>query len=110
MKFAKYLQAESVPEWRKKYINYKLLKKLLKEIAKVHAERTRSEQAPVPIERHSGGADASIKVPEVKIREASPPRYNLSVGADAATIQPGQSSLRPNLTLIQVTFPSYFNN
>lgn len=35
MKFAKYLEAESVPEWRKKYIDYKGLKKALKGIRKV---------------------------------------------------------------------------
>ncbi|KAI9236641.1 MAG: SPX domain-containing protein [Podila humilis] len=32
MKFAKYLQEEAVPEWRKAYINYKQGKKLLKAI------------------------------------------------------------------------------
>ncbi|KAG0017389.1 hypothetical protein BGZ81_010774 [Podila clonocystis] len=32
MKFAKYLQEEAVPEWRKAYINYKQGKKLLKSI------------------------------------------------------------------------------
>lgn len=36
MKFAKYLEAESVPEWRKAYINYKGLKKRLKAIEKVN--------------------------------------------------------------------------
>ncbi|KAF9934408.1 hypothetical protein FBU30_002232 [Linnemannia zychae] len=35
MKFAKYLQEEVVPEWRKAYINYKQGKKLLKAIERV---------------------------------------------------------------------------
>ena len=34
MKFAKYLEAESVPEWRRKYIDYKGLKKCLKAIVR----------------------------------------------------------------------------
>ncbi|KAG1076674.1 hypothetical protein G6F42_025363 [Rhizopus arrhizus] len=34
MKFAKYLESESIPEWRKAYINYKGLKKRLKAIEK----------------------------------------------------------------------------
>ena len=36
MKFAKYLEDQSVPEWRKAYINYKGLKKRLKQIEKVN--------------------------------------------------------------------------
>jgi SPX domain protein involved in polyphosphate accumulation len=36
MKFAKYLEGQSVPEWRKAYINYKGLKKRLKQIEKVN--------------------------------------------------------------------------
>ncbi|KAK9760435.1 Xenotropic and polytropic retrovirus receptor 1 [Basidiobolus ranarum] len=32
MKFAKYLETESVPEWKQKYIDYKALKKALKRI------------------------------------------------------------------------------
>jgi SPX domain protein involved in polyphosphate accumulation len=35
MKFAKYLESQSVPEWRKAYINYKGLKKKLKHVEKV---------------------------------------------------------------------------
>lgn len=35
MKFAKYLESQSIPEWRKAYINYKALKKRLKAIEKV---------------------------------------------------------------------------
>ncbi|KAI8374053.1 SPX domain-containing protein [Choanephora cucurbitarum] len=35
MKFAKYLESESIPEWRKAYINYKGLKKRLKAIEKL---------------------------------------------------------------------------
>jgi SPX domain protein involved in polyphosphate accumulation len=35
MKFAKYLETQSIPEWRKAYIDYKSLKKKLKVIEKV---------------------------------------------------------------------------
>jgi SPX domain protein involved in polyphosphate accumulation len=35
MKFAKYLESQSIPEWRRAYINYKALKKRLKAIEKV---------------------------------------------------------------------------
>ncbi|KAI3649667.1 hypothetical protein MP228_005299 [Amoeboaphelidium protococcarum] len=45
MKFAKYLAAESVPEWRRKYINYKYMKKLLKVIEKIAMERAQRELA-----------------------------------------------------------------
>lgn len=53
MKFAKYLQAESIPEWKSKYINYKYLKKLLKQVA-ARKEKENEEQrkqqpfAPLP--------------------------------------------------------------
>ncbi|KAG0252375.1 hypothetical protein BG011_007016 [Mortierella polycephala] len=53
MKFAKYLQAEAVPEWRKAYINYKQGKKYLKAIeraldlldAEVDAEVEEADEA-----------------------------------------------------------------
>lgn len=32
MKFSKYLEGQSIPEWRKAYINYKGLKKKLKQV------------------------------------------------------------------------------
>lgn len=35
MKFAKYLESQSVPEWRKAYIGYKGLKKKLKQVERV---------------------------------------------------------------------------
>lgn len=35
MKFSKYLESQSVPEWRKAYINYKGLKKKLKQVERV---------------------------------------------------------------------------
>jgi SPX domain protein involved in polyphosphate accumulation len=35
MKFAKYLEEQSIPEWRKAYLDYKGLKKRLKVIEKV---------------------------------------------------------------------------
>jgi hypothetical protein len=51
MKFAKYLQDEVVPEWRKAYINYKKGKQLLKEIDRaldlLEAEALGSENDPI---------------------------------------------------------------
>ncbi|KAG2179970.1 hypothetical protein INT43_003757 [Umbelopsis isabellina] len=41
MKFAKYLESESIPEWRKAYIDYKGLKKKLKVIEKYKKGRTK---------------------------------------------------------------------
>jgi hypothetical protein len=35
MKFAQYLDAESVPEWKEKYIDYDMLKKVMKDVTKV---------------------------------------------------------------------------
>lgn len=35
MKFSKYLESQSVPEWRKAYIYYKGLKKKLKQVERV---------------------------------------------------------------------------
>jgi SPX domain protein involved in polyphosphate accumulation len=35
MKFSKYLESQSVPEWRKAYINYKGLKQKLKQVERV---------------------------------------------------------------------------
>ncbi|KAG0246924.1 hypothetical protein BGX31_005412 [Mortierella sp. GBA43] len=52
MKFAKYLQDEAVPEWRKAYINYKHGKQLLKAIERVldllDVEASDSENSPLP--------------------------------------------------------------
>ncbi|KAG0172174.1 hypothetical protein DFQ29_008490 [Apophysomyces sp. BC1021] len=41
MKFAKYLESESIPEWRKAYINYKGLKKRLKQVEKFRKSNER---------------------------------------------------------------------
>ncbi|KAI8602986.1 SPX domain-containing protein [Dissophora ornata] len=52
MKFAKYLQDEVVPEWRKAYINYKQCKKFLKAIERaldqLDAEAAASENSLIP--------------------------------------------------------------
>ncbi|KAI8640071.1 SPX domain-containing protein [Parasitella parasitica] len=41
MKFAKYLESESVPEWRKAYISYKGLKKKLKQVERFRKYKER---------------------------------------------------------------------
>lgn len=40
MKFSKYLESQSVPEWRKAYINYKGLKKKLKQVERVSSSNS----------------------------------------------------------------------
>ncbi|GAA5797115.1 hypothetical protein HPULCUR_002494 [Helicostylum pulchrum] len=41
MKFSKYLESQSVPEWRKAYINYKGLKKKLKQVERFRKSKER---------------------------------------------------------------------
>lgn len=41
MKFSKYLESQSVPEWRKAYINYKGLKKKLKQVERFRRSKER---------------------------------------------------------------------
>ncbi|KAK9727557.1 Xenotropic and polytropic retrovirus receptor 1 [Basidiobolus ranarum] len=45
MKFAKYLETESVPEWKQKYIDYKALKKALKRIEEKQGPQKKSKPA-----------------------------------------------------------------
>ena len=55
MKFAKYLEAELVPEWRRQYVNYKMMKKHVKKVGasadRPHSEEDESERplSPTPI-------------------------------------------------------------
>lgn len=44
MKFGRYLDKEAVPEWRKKYLNYRYLKDILRETPLNAPERVESEQ------------------------------------------------------------------
>lgn len=44
MKFSKYLEGQSVPEWRKAYINYKGLKKKLKQVERVSKKKKREKK------------------------------------------------------------------
>ncbi|OZJ01989.1 hypothetical protein BZG36_04689 [Bifiguratus adelaidae] len=48
MKFAKYLESEAIPEWRKAYINYKGLKKWLKAISEAQetSKRIKAQRSP----------------------------------------------------------------
>ncbi|KAI9482526.1 SPX domain-containing protein [Zychaea mexicana] len=48
MKFAKYLESESIPEWRKAYINYKGLKKRLKAVDKFR--KTNERKAAIELD------------------------------------------------------------
>jgi SPX domain protein involved in polyphosphate accumulation len=57
MKFAKILQEELVPEWRKKYIDYKGLKRLLKSIQQEALQTCESLDT-------DGPAEVSITIPQ----------------------------------------------
>lgn len=57
MKFAKILQTELVPEWKKKYIDYKGLKRLLKSIQQESLQTCESLDT-------NGPADVSITIPQ----------------------------------------------
>ncbi|KAI8147934.1 SPX domain-containing protein [Fennellomyces sp. T-0311] len=55
MKFAKYLESESIPEWRKAYINYKGLKKRLKAVEKFRKANER--KAAIELDHAFQGVD-----------------------------------------------------
>ncbi|KAI8980353.1 SPX domain-containing protein [Pilobolus umbonatus] len=48
MKFAKYIESESIPEWRRAYLNYKGLKKKLKYVERFR--RTKERRAAVQLD------------------------------------------------------------
>ncbi|KAI8818109.1 SPX domain-containing protein [Fimicolochytrium jonesii] len=48
MKFAKYLEENSVPEWRSQYVDYRQLKKLIKQVVKAR-HREKQPKVSVPI-------------------------------------------------------------
>ena len=73
MKFAKILQSELVPEWKKQYINYRGLKRLLKSI-----DRSNNSDTP---------AEVSISIPQSTVDD---------------TQQPKQQKRRPNNLLVRV--------
>lgn len=96
MKFAKYLESESIPEWRKAYINYKGLKKRLKAIEKYrrlnHIEDTeRLERAinsidsddtdsPNTLPRYNRSAPTRTQSSIIDNRPSVLQRRNLSTG------------------------------
>ncbi|KAF9360251.1 hypothetical protein BGX26_010052 [Mortierella sp. AD094] len=105
MKFAKYLQEEVVPEWRKAYLNYKQGKKYLKAIEaainKLQTEHVETQiqcLSPVPIEDISAApppadpAQPSIALsgpatpePESEPIEPSVPAYSPHIAPDSPT-------------------------
>lgn len=48
MKFAKFLEEEAIPEWRPKFIKYKLLKGKLREMSAATQQHTFPSLAPIP--------------------------------------------------------------
>ncbi|KAG0089240.1 hypothetical protein BGZ93_000422 [Podila epicladia] len=74
MKFAKYLQEEAVPEWRKAYIDYKQGKKLLKAIESALDEIEAAEALKLGrIAMHvPGGASDSEPFPHAHLHQPAP--------------------------------------
>ncbi|KAG0033282.1 hypothetical protein BGZ81_008867 [Podila clonocystis] len=75
MKFAKYLQDETIPEWRKAYMNYKQGKKLLKAIEQAIEERdalNSPAQGPIALSHQQTTAtDATFSEPATSRRSNS---------------------------------------
>ena len=71
MKFAKILQTELVPEWRKKYIDYKGLKRLLKSV------KQESIQACESLDTN-GPTEVSITIPQ-QTASAQRPKQCLNI-------------------------------
>ncbi|ORZ21817.1 SPX domain-domain-containing protein [Lobosporangium transversale] len=63
MKFAKYLQNEAVPEWRKAYINYKQGKKYLKAIERTLDQIEADAQAEAEVEETGTYAAENNRIP-----------------------------------------------
>ncbi|KAI8917235.1 SPX domain-containing protein [Powellomyces hirtus] len=62
MKFAKYLAENSVPEWRSRYVNYRILKKLIKQAVKA---RQRSQpNLHSSLESLEGSSEALTSTPD----------------------------------------------
>src|SRR5437764_9969749 len=61
MKFAKVLEIELVPEWKKKYIDYKGLKRLLKSIERSRIIKNEKQREQEIIE---GSTQVSITIPQ----------------------------------------------
>ncbi|KAG0055576.1 hypothetical protein BGZ83_008187 [Gryganskiella cystojenkinii] len=107
MKFAKYLQDEVVPEWRKAYINYKQGKKYLKAIESALDAQDEAAAALVDAgaELENGGIIISAEYPVAGARPsdvASPPivsprvRYDTQVSATSITATSSPIIPRPN--------------
>src|SRR3954471_20473653 len=67
MKFAKVLQSELVPEWRKKYIDYKGLKRLLKSVKQEAIQACESLDT-------NGPTEVSITIPQPTASVQQPKR------------------------------------
>ncbi|KAI8053976.1 SPX domain-containing protein [Syncephalis plumigaleata] len=79
MKFAKYLHAESVPEWRKKYIDYKGLKKAIK---RAHQAKVSASQQPQLQEQQQEPSSSSsvVGVSVKRFSQRDQQRTSLDVG------------------------------
>ncbi|KAI7869075.1 SPX domain-containing protein [Spinellus fusiger] len=68
MKFAKYLENESIPEWRKAYLNYKGLKKKLKPVYKFKQASEQRTTIDLDLVFHEYESDSDQESPPKKNR------------------------------------------
>lgn len=82
MKFAKYLDSDAVPEWKKKYIAYKTLKKVIKSIAR-EIENGNEDTTPILMAQPEKLAVAGESGNPPIIRQAV---LNVTCGSDGTVI------------------------
>ncbi|KAG0073947.1 hypothetical protein BGZ90_011150 [Linnemannia elongata] len=107
MKFAKYLQDEVVPEWRKAYINYKQGKKHLKAIERVLDELDlEAAQALEAYEAHEALQDTLSPLPNLIQHPHSHP-HSLPPTTPATTIEPDSTASTPIMSRRRGTGRNY---
>ncbi|KAF8949117.1 hypothetical protein BGZ47_010620 [Haplosporangium gracile] len=95
MKFAKYLQDEVVPEWRKAYINYKQGKKHLKAIERILDELDlEAAQALEVHEAHEALQDTLSPLPTL-IQHLNPPLSPTTTTTPITTAEPDSTASTP---------------
>ena len=99
MKFAKELEQDLVPEWRAKYLDYKLGKKKIKAVAKALKNVNRTPNTPgrqKPINYFAAGPDDTNGPRRVSIdgqlHQPSPLRRSISAHDESPTSQNGSGS------------------
>ena len=105
MKFAKQLQTEAVPEWRRKYIQYKQLKKLLKQIPATPPPNTAAAADGTPASRAgTAGTNSAHQRPLFLLDQSSSPPSVAAANSEAplTPIEPSPPPESP-LTAVDAT-------